>query len=397
MLSSTGDDRPRTPAPDDSAPLPELSATRRGSRIAGTAAIVMTLALAGFFASAIIAPLAGASVAAPAATSVHVTTVAPTATAQPRLAEIAAIARKAATQHIRYVYGAGHGRTPGSPRSGFDCSGFVRWVYAQVGWDIGAGSGESVRRSGKFVRTSHPVPGDLIFFGSSSAHHVAIYLSPGKMVDAPHVGANVGIHSIYRGVMGYYHPKAATGFDSRPLRTTTHATISVHSPAGKAVPGAAVTVYAGPGCAQRVRTLRTNSRGQTSVTQLSGRYCVAMTSPPAGYLAAPKRIVYLTAGKSNTWRIRAPYAQVPVAIHALNGRSELGGVTVAVYRSDCRTLVGTYKTASTRAISLRLAPANYCLKVRTAPRGWAAAAGATRVTVAPRSPVSVRFAFHRLG
>jgi hypothetical protein len=340
--------------------------------------------------------VAGASVAAPAATSAHVTTVAPSAAAQPRLAEIAAIARKAATQHIRYVYGAGHGKTPGSPRTGFDCSGFVRWVYAQVGWNLGAGSGESVRRSGKFVRTSHPVPGDLIFFGSSSAHHVAIYLSPGKMVDAPHVGANVGIHSIYRGVMGYYHPRAATAFDSRPLRTTTHATISVHSPAGKAVPGAAVTVYAGLSCAQRVRTLRTNSRGQTSVTQLSGRYCVAM-SPPAGYLAAPKRIVYLTAGRSNTWRIVAPYAQVPVAIHALNGRSELGGVTMAVYRSDCRTPVGIYKTAWTRAISLRLAPAHYCVTVRTAPRGWAAAARTLRVTVAPRSPVSVRLAFHRVG
>ncbi len=205
-------------------------------------------------------------------------------------------------------FGGGHGTTPGNPAKGLDCSGFVRWVYAQVGWKLPAGSGESVRRSGAFVKTSHPVPGDLVFFGSSAAYHVGIYISPGKFVDSSHPGSFVGLRKIYRGVMGYYHRKDATAFDSQPLRAKVTGSVTVRSATGAAVAGGIVSVYTGPSCGQWVTSLRTNSRGRVSIAVLAGRYCVALTSAPHGYRTTAKVAVTARAGTPISVSIRAPYA-----------------------------------------------------------------------------------------
>ncbi len=178
MLNATGaDDCPPT-------------GSRRTARALTTVIMVVGLLVGGLASG----PGRGARPGAPAIQSADAVgaaaarIAAPSATAQPRLTRVAAIAMKATTQRIPYRFGGGHGTAPGNPAKGLDCSGFVRWVYAQVGWKLPAGSGESVRRSGAFVKTSHPVPGDLVFFGSSSAYHVGIYMSPGKFVDSSHPG-----------------------------------------------------------------------------------------------------------------------------------------------------------------------------------------------------------------
>ncbi len=147
----------------------------------------------------------------------------------PRLTTIVAWAQRAATQHIPYVYAGGHGDTPGpSGAGGVDCSGFARWAYSQVGWDIGSGSGESMRTSGLFTQTSHPVPGDLVFFADPGgpAYHVGVFIGfaadgVGQMVDAPYTGVDVRVDRYTHNIMGYWHFKAATAADSGPLVAAT--------------------------------------------------------------------------------------------------------------------------------------------------------------------------------
>jgi hypothetical protein len=254
-------------------------------------------------------------------------------------------------------------------------------VYSQVGWNLGAGSGESVRRSGAFVRTHHPVPGDLIFFGASSAHHVGIYVSPGKMVDAPHTGADVGLHRIYPGVLGFYHRRSATAFDSQPLRTKVSGTVTVRSTTGAAVPHGVVTVTTGPKCAQRVTRLRTNGLGDAGVSLLSGRYCFALTSAPRGYLTTPKVAVDLRSGKRVAVKIVPAYAKVMTTIHAVSGNTGIYGVRVAVYRADCGTVVSARYTNHFGAFKLPLQPGRYCLKIIGTPRSVYPTYAGKRVTV----------------
>jgi len=88
---------------------------------------------------------------------------------------------------IRYVYGGS------SPRSGFDCSGFVRYVYAHFGVALPHSSyaqfGDGHRVGRRSLR-----PGDLVFF--DSVGHVGIYIGNGRFIHAPHTGTRVSIEKL---------------------------------------------------------------------------------------------------------------------------------------------------------------------------------------------------------
>jgi len=83
------------------------------------------------------------------------------------LSHATAVARKQAkvvrfARHflgIRYSYGGT------SPRSGFDCSGFTRFIYAHFGITLPHYSGAQFDR-GRRVSRAGLRPGDLLFFGS---------------------------------------------------------------------------------------------------------------------------------------------------------------------------------------------------------------------------------------
>jgi cell wall-associated NlpC family hydrolase len=85
---------------------------------------------------------------------------------------------------VPYVYGGT------SPRSGFDCSGFTRFVYAHFGILLPHYSvaqfavGRRVSRGG--LR-----PGDLVFFDGLG--HVGLYIGNGRFIHAPHSGTRVSI------------------------------------------------------------------------------------------------------------------------------------------------------------------------------------------------------------
>ena len=80
-----------------------------------------------------------------------------------------------------------------SPQTGFDCSGYTQYVFAQLGKQLPR-TAEDQRLA--VTRVSTPQPGDLVFFGSP-AYHVGIYAGGGMMWDAPHSGTVVGKRPVW--------------------------------------------------------------------------------------------------------------------------------------------------------------------------------------------------------
>lgn len=91
-----------------------------------------------------------------------------------------------------YVWG---GTTP-SP--GFDCSGFLQYVYAKFGVTIGRTTYDQIK-DGTEVPMDKLQPGDLIFFGTlADPHHVGMYIGNGNYIHAPHTGDVIKVSSLGR-------------------------------------------------------------------------------------------------------------------------------------------------------------------------------------------------------
>ncbi len=71
------------------------------------------------------------------------------------------------------------------PRTGVDCSGFVKFVM-QNGAGIGMNRSSATQATqGKAISANQMQPGDLIFYGSGShINHVAMYIGNGQIVHA---------------------------------------------------------------------------------------------------------------------------------------------------------------------------------------------------------------------
>jgi cell wall-associated NlpC family hydrolase len=80
-----------------------------------------------------------------------------------------------------------------SPRTGFDCSGFVRYVYSHFGISLPHSSFADMVR-GRRVGRWQLKPGDLVFF--DGAGHVGIYVGAGRFIHAPHTGTVVRISTM---------------------------------------------------------------------------------------------------------------------------------------------------------------------------------------------------------
>ena len=93
---------------------------------------------------------------------------------------------------IRYRRG---GRVP---TTGFDCSGFVHYVFANVlGLDLPSDSASQFA-SGKKIARDDMQAGDLVFFRTHGKHvsHVGIYLGDGQFIHAPTTGERVKVNSL---------------------------------------------------------------------------------------------------------------------------------------------------------------------------------------------------------
>lgn len=77
--------------------------------------------------------------------------------------------------------------------SAFDCSGLIQWAYAAGGISLPHNAAAQQRLT---TLVSKPAPGDLVFYGNP-ATHVGLYVGGGKMIAAPHSGANVQVQDVY--------------------------------------------------------------------------------------------------------------------------------------------------------------------------------------------------------
>jgi len=82
-----------------------------------------------------------------------------------------------------------------SPERGFDCSGFVRYVFKQsLAWQLPRTSLE-MSRVGEPLTEDQLHPGDLVFFNTQqqSYSHVGIYVGENRFVHAPKSGKAISI------------------------------------------------------------------------------------------------------------------------------------------------------------------------------------------------------------
>ena len=101
------------------------------------------------------------------------------------LAQVAAVAKQYVG--VPYVYG-------GASPAGFDCSGFVQYVYAQFGIAL-PHSASRQASGGTAIAASAALPGDIVILDGGG--HDGIYLGGNMMIDAPRAGESVTIRAIY--------------------------------------------------------------------------------------------------------------------------------------------------------------------------------------------------------
>jgi len=90
---------------------------------------------------------------------------------------------------VKYVWG-------GTTSKGFDCSGFVKYVFGHFGIALNRVSTEQAKQ-GKAVKKANLQPGDLVFFdtngGRNRINHVGIYIGGGKFIQSSSASGSSGV------------------------------------------------------------------------------------------------------------------------------------------------------------------------------------------------------------
>lgn len=101
---------------------------------------------------------------------------------------------------IKYKYGGA------SPETGFDCSGFVGYVYDKAANIKLPRTAKGISKVGVHVDKNGLQPGDLVFFNTTrrAFSHVGIYVGEGNFIHAPRTGSHVRIESMHT---RYWHKR----------------------------------------------------------------------------------------------------------------------------------------------------------------------------------------------
>ena len=92
-----------------------------------------------------------------------------------------------------YVYG-------GNQPSGWDCSGFVQYVFAQFGVTLPHSSGAQMSVGSPVASLADAQPGDIL----ANANHAAIYIGNGMVMNAMSPSQGTGIASVSTVMHGSY-------------------------------------------------------------------------------------------------------------------------------------------------------------------------------------------------
>jgi cell wall-associated NlpC family hydrolase len=84
-------------------------------------------------------------------------------------------------------------RSGGNTPAGFDCSGFVQYVYAQLGISLPRSS-SAYASIGTRVSAADALPGDIMY----TPGHVAIYAGDGMEIDSPRPGKTIQFRAIWQ-------------------------------------------------------------------------------------------------------------------------------------------------------------------------------------------------------
>lgn len=98
-----------------------------------------------------------------------------------------------------------------SSEKGFDCSGFVKFIFQYFGLEL-PHSSYSLYKISKHIETSEARSGDLVFFitRGKGVSHVGIYLGNNQFIHSPGKGRTVSIDSLSDG----YYKTHLIGFGS---------------------------------------------------------------------------------------------------------------------------------------------------------------------------------------
>ncbi|MFD7021530.1 C40 family peptidase [Promicromonospora sukumoe] len=94
---------------------------------------------------------------------------------------------------IAYAYGGS------SPATGFDCSGLVKYVYAQLGVELPHSSSSMVATG---YQVTSPIPGDIVW----TQGHVSLYAGDGMVVEAANYGSPVRYTEQWQDYAVYIRP-----------------------------------------------------------------------------------------------------------------------------------------------------------------------------------------------
>ena len=166
---------------------------------------IMLLAIALTLVLALVRPLQGRATGATKRDGAHPAKLVPKPEPRrhrmPRGADAAARAfGNRVVGYARHFLGVPYSWGGTSPRTGFDCSGLVRFVYGHFGIALPHSSWADLAHGHRVARRSLR-PGDLVFF--YGAGHVGIYTGRGRFIDAPHSGTRIRISTM--GEYGSYY------------------------------------------------------------------------------------------------------------------------------------------------------------------------------------------------